>query len=76
MPKTTKTFRSGNSQVVRKPKGFRLDANEVEVSGVGDVKFLQPLAGKNVPWQHLRVALYIGFSPDFMEQGRQQPEDQ
>lgn len=33
---TAKVFKSGNSQAVRLPKGFRLDATEVEIYRRGD----------------------------------------
>ncbi len=76
MPKTAKVFKSGNSQAVRLPKDFRLDVDEVEISKEGEAIILRPLAGKKVPWQHLRAALDMGFSSDFLDQGRQRPGDQ
>jgi antitoxin VapB len=37
-----KVFMSGNSQAVRLPKEYRLDADEVEVTRQGDGLFLSP----------------------------------
>jgi antitoxin VapB len=39
---TAKVFRSGNSQAVRLPKEFQIDANEVEISKRGDEIILRP----------------------------------
>ena len=39
---TAKVFRSGNSQAVRLPKEFRLEANEVEIFKRGDEIVLRP----------------------------------
>jgi len=39
---TAKVFRSGNSQAVRLPKEFQLDANEVEIFKRGDEIVLRP----------------------------------
>jgi antitoxin VapB len=39
---TGKIFMSGNSQAVRLPKEFRLDADEVEITREGDKLILDP----------------------------------
>ena len=39
---TARVFRSGNSQAVRLPKEFQLDANEVEIFKRGDEIVLRP----------------------------------
>lgn len=76
MSQFAKVFRSGNSQAVRLPKEFRFDVEEVEVSREGDAVILRPHRGATAPWACLRAAVDRGFSADFMEEGRQQPDDQ
>ncbi len=44
---TTKVFKSGNSQAVRLPKEFRLDADEVAINRIGDLIMIMP---KDDPW--------------------------
>jgi len=39
---TARVFKSGNSQAVRLPKEFRIDAKEVEISRRGDEIVLRP----------------------------------
>ncbi len=39
---TARVFRSGNSQAVRLPKDFQVDANEVEIFKRGDEIILRP----------------------------------
>jgi len=39
---TARVFRSGNSQAVRLPKEFKLDAREVEIFKRGDEIILRP----------------------------------
>jgi antitoxin VapB len=39
---TARVFKSGNSQAVRLPKAFRIDAKEVEISRRGDEILLRP----------------------------------
>jgi antitoxin VapB len=62
-----KVFQSGNSQAVRVPKEFRLDATEVEIFRRGDELVLKP-----VP-KDLGEAFKIltRMSPDFMQDGRE-----
>lgn len=74
MPRFAKVFRSGNSQAVRLPKDFRLDVEEVEISREGDAVILRPRKDVSPRWASLRAAVDRGFSPDFMADGRQQPD--
>ena len=76
MPQLAKVFRSGNSQAVRLPKDFRFDVAEVEVSREGDAVILRPHRDATAPWASLRAAVERRFSADFLEEGRQQPDDQ
>jgi antitoxin VapB len=62
----TRVFRSGNSQAVRLPKDFRLEADEVQISRRGDEIVLRPL-GKGLGQAY---ALLIELPPDFMAAGR------
>lgn len=39
---TARVFKSGNSQAVRLPKEFRIDAKEVEISRRGEEIVLRP----------------------------------
>jgi antitoxin VapB len=72
MAKTTKVFRSGNSQAVRIPKEFQIEGTEVEIQRRGKAIILRP---KRKSWTTLLKSLER-FSDDFMEDGRQQPEHQ
>lgn len=76
MPHIAKVFKSGNSQAVRLPKDFRFTVEEVEVSREGDAVILRPKRSATGPWGSLRAAVTRGFSPDFMAEGREQPEEQ
>ncbi|MBR0956159.1 antitoxin [Bradyrhizobium japonicum] len=76
MPHIAKVFQSGNSQAVRLPKDFRFSVDEVEVSREGDAVILRPRRNAAGPWASLRAAIARGFSPDFMAEGREQPEEQ
>ena len=69
LEKTAKVFWSGNSQAVRIPKEFLIDATEVEIRRRGDTIVLRPLARS---WAPLLDSLEK-FSEDFMETGRTQP---
>lgn len=66
---TAKIFKSGNSQAVRLPKGFRLDGTEVYIKKVGRGLLLMP---KDDPWTSL-VSSLDDFSEDFMEERAQPP---
>lgn len=67
--KTARVFRSGNSQAVRIPKEFHLDAEEVEIRRKGNLIILRPLRPS---WQGLIDSL-DKFTDDFMADGRRQP---
>lgn len=72
MTVTAKIFKSGNSQAVRLPKQFRFDTSEVEIFRRGHEIVLRPKD------HDLRVVfeILIGFSDDFMAEGRCQPQPQ
>ena len=76
MPRYARVFQSGNSQAVRLPKEFRLDVDEVEISREGDSIILRPHVQQEERWASLRAAVNRGFSSDFLENGREQPEEQ
>ena len=76
MPQFAKVFRSGNSQTVRLPKDFRFDVEEVEISREGDAVILRPRRDVSTRWASLRTAVDRAFSPTFMADGRQQPDNQ
>lgn len=76
MPQIAKVFKSGNSQAVRLPKAFRFNVDEVEVSREGDAIILRPHPQNSPRWSSLRAALKRGVSDDFMDNGREQPEEQ
>ena len=67
--KTTKIFRSGNSQAVRIPKEFQLEGDEVEIRRRGSSLVLRPMRAS---WTALTESL-DKFSEDFMKDGRNQP---
>lgn len=75
MVRYAKVFRSGNSQAVRLPKEFRLDTDRLQISREGDALILRPDVGENERWGSLNAAIARGFSPDFMEDGREQPPE-
>jgi antitoxin VapB len=58
---TAKVFTSGNSQAIRLPKEFRLDAKEVFISRSGDSLILTP---RMKSWEGFAEGL-SGFSNDF-----------
>ena len=69
---TAKLFRDGRSQAVRIPKEFRFDESttEVFVRRMGQAVVLIP---KQDSWDVLFDAI-DALSPDFMTEGREQPE--
>ena len=69
MVKTTKVFRSGNSQAVRIPKEFSIEAEEVEIRKRGDTILLRP---KPRSWAPLLESLER-FTDDFMTIRPKQP---
>ena len=70
--KTTKVFRSGNSQAVRIPKEFHLEDDEVEIRRNGDALIIRPIRRSWAAW----VESLDNFSDDFMADGRNQPAPQ
>ena len=76
MPRYARVFQSGNSQAVRLPKEFRVDADEVEISREGDAIILRPHVRQAERWACVRAAMSRGFSADFLEHGREQPAGQ
>jgi len=76
MPHFARIFQSGNSQAVRLPKEFRLNADRVEIMREGDTLILRPCIEDDEPWSSLKAALVRGMSDDFLENGREQPENQ
>ena len=69
MIKTAKVFWSGNSQAVRIPREFMIDADEVEIRKRGDTIVLRPRVRS---WTPLIESLEE-FSEDFMGSRRKQP---
>jgi antitoxin VapB len=67
-----KLFRNGRSQAVRLPKKYRFEGAEVLIRKVGDSVILFP---KNRVWETFLHGLH-GFTDDFMENGRKQPQMQ
>lgn len=76
MTRVAKVFQSGNSQAVRLPSEFRFDVDEVEISKEGEAVILRPRRQNEGRWASLHAAIERGFSPDFLESGREQPEPQ
>ena len=71
MQKLAKVFKSGNSQAVRLPKGFRIDSKQVYIHREGDAIILTP-----------RPTSWDGFldgceplSEDFSTSGTALPDD-
>ena len=67
-----KLFKSGNSQAVRLPKEFRMPGDAVKIFQRGKQIVLEPM---EPTWDALFESL-DDFPEDFMQDGRQQPEDQ
>jgi antitoxin VapB len=70
--KTARVFMTGNSQVVRLPKEFRIDAERVEILKRGEETILRPIK------RNLEDAfrLLVGLPDDFMAGGRVDEEPQ
>ncbi len=64
-----KVFRSGNSQAVRLPKEFQLDATEVYIKKVAGALVLVPVEDV---WATFEASLSM-FSDDFMSRREQPP---
>jgi antitoxin VapB len=69
---TAKLFQTGNSQAVRLPKEFRLPGDKVKIFRRGNQIILEPL---EETWNELFGSL-AEFPEDFMESGRNQPDEQ
>lgn len=65
---TAKLFANGQSQAVRLPKEYRFAGDEVYIKKIGNAVMLFP---KEQAWETFLDGLN-GFSPDFMEHGREQ----
>ena len=63
---TAKIFENGGSQVVRLPKEYRFDSNEVSVNKIGNIVLLSPKLDK---WESVLQAIDM-FSDDYMADGR------
>lgn len=70
--KTAKLFKNGRSQAVRLPKEFNFEGSEVCIQKIGNTVILFP---ENNVWETFLHGLK-GFSGDFLEDGREQPEMQ
>jgi len=66
---TAKVFKSGNSQAIRIPKEFKVDADELFINKIGNTIIIFP---KNDPWEVFKESL-SGFSDDYFAEGRGQP---
>ena len=64
-----KVFKSGNSQAVRLPKEYNLEAGQVRIKKVGNMIILIP---ESDVWENLRQSLDM-FDDTFMNE-RNQPE--
>lgn len=69
---TAKLFRNGRSQAVRLPKDFQFNGEDVFIRKHGDAVILIP---KEKMWETFLHGLN-SFSDDFMENGRDQGQDQ
>ena len=69
---SSKVFNSGNSQAIRLPKEYQLNEKEMFIQKVGSTIILYP---KKNPWQPFERSL-TEFSEDFMQKGREQPQEQ
>jgi len=69
---TAKLFRNGRSQAVRLPKEFQFRGEEVLIQRHGEAVLLIP---HEKSWEVFMEGL-LGFSEDFMRDGRDQGNDQ
>ena len=67
---TAKLFQNDRSQAVRLPKKYNFLGTEVFILRAGESVILFP---KNREWETFLEGLN-GFTDDFMEEGRNQPE--
>lgn len=73
VPHYARVFKFNNSDVVRLPEEFHLDAGHVEVTREGDAVVLRPRPDRGQRWASLNAALERGFSDDFTVE--EQPTD-
>lgn len=66
---TAKVFQSGNSQAVRLPKEYAVQADELRIRKLGDRLVLSPV---NDRWSAFQESLGL-FTEDLFEEGREQP---
>ena len=67
--KTVKIFKSGNSQAVRFPKEYQVNADKMNINKIGNTIILFP---QDDPWKLFKSSLEE-FSDDFFAEGRKQP---
>lgn len=70
--KTSKVFKSGNSQAIRLPKEYNVPDKEMYIQKIGNTIIL---FSKENPWEAFELGLN-SFSDDFMCNGRDQPDMQ
>jgi antitoxin VapB len=63
----TKVFMSGNSQAIRVPAQFRIDADQVEIRAVGDELVIRPV-GRGAS---ILVDVLEQMPADFLADGRE-----
>ncbi len=68
----TRVFQSGNSQAVRIPKEFQIDATEVEILRRGDELVLRKKQDNLLDV----LDIFAAMPDDFMENGRNDPPPQ
>ncbi|MDA3957484.1 antitoxin [Oceanispirochaeta sp.] len=69
---TAKLFMNGRSQAVRLPKEYQFSGDDVIIQKLGDAVLLVPL---EKAWETFLDGIN-SFSSDFMEEEREQGEDQ
>ena len=69
---TAKLFLNGRSQAVRLPKEYQFSGKDVLIQKIGDAVILFP---NDKAWQVFLNGLN-SFTPDFMEDGRDQGNEQ
>ncbi len=71
--RTTKVFKSGNSQAVRLPKEFQFDSDEIEIFRRGDEVVLRKKSCNLAR----AFALLTSLPADFLQEGREdeRPQD-
>ena len=72
-PSRAKLFINGGSQALRLPKAFRFAGEEVLLRREGGRVIIEEIPPSGGGWARLRSVI-ADFSPDFMTDGRNQPE--